>query len=326
MRKNGSKAVWLLAIALLVIFGLSQERASAADFPTKTIMMIIPYGAGGGSDIAARTISALAERELGTSINSVNISGGGGATGLLQLYDKKPDGYTLGTCTSSLSALKPQGRMRYSTADYEPVIGFQANTYAIGVNKKSPFKTIKEFIEYAKKNPKKLNMGTSSIGGNLYLGAFAFQNEAGIKLNFIPDAGGASKNILEVAGGNLDSAVGGPNEFQAQIEAGNVRLLAVMSQKRCEAYPDVPTLIESGINLEFMTARFILAPPNTPEARIKILHDAFKKAWDSDKWQQYLKTSGSEKFYYGYKEAKEYVKKQDAMYVKLLTEAGLAKK
>ncbi|MDN5347624.1 MAG: putative tricarboxylic transport rane protein [Clostridia bacterium] len=295
-------------------------------FPTKPVTLIIPYKAGGGSDVAARLLAQVSEKHLGQSIVPVNVEGGASATGLTQLATSKNDGYTIATCTSTISALKPQGRMPYSSQDYEPVIGYQANTYAIGVNKNSPFKTIEEFIDYAKKNPGKLSVGVSSVGSNIYLSAVAFQMETDTKLNLVPDPGGAAKGILEVAGGNLDAAIGGPNEFFSQIQAGNVRLLAVMTDKRLKAFPDVPTFKEKGINLEFRTCRFILAPKGTPEDRIKILHDAFKKGMEDPKFQEYIKSSGSEEFYHDYKSAKEYLKWQDDYYYKLLERANLLKK
>ncbi|MDN5343891.1 MAG: putative tricarboxylic transport rane protein [Clostridia bacterium] len=308
--------------------GEKKEQGSAAGekFPTKPISFIIPYAAGGGSDVAARLIAQLSEKPLGQSIVPTNVEGGASATGLTQLATAKNDGYTIATCTSTIAALKPQGRMPYSSQDYEPVIGYQANTYAVGVPKNSPFKTIEEFIDYAKKNPGKLNVGVSSIGSNIHLSAVALEMETGIKLNFVPDPGGAAKGILELAGGNLDAAIGGPNEFFSQIQAGNVRLLAVMSDKRNEAFPDVPTFKEKGINLEFMTIRFILAPKGTPEERIKILHDAFKKGMEDPKFKEYIKSSGSDEFYQDYKSAKEYMKKQDDYYYKLLEKANLLKK
>jgi tripartite-type tricarboxylate transporter receptor subunit TctC len=303
-----------------------KQAEQKAKYPTKPITVIIPYAAGGGSDVSTRMLCQLAEKHLGQSLSIVNVEGGASATGLTQLATAKPDGYTIANCTSTISALKPQGRMPYSSQDYEPIIGFQANTYAVGVNKNSPFKTIEEFIDYAKENPGKLSVGVSSVGSNIYLSAIALQLKTGIKLNLIPDPGGAAKGVLEVAGGNLDAAIGGPNEFDAQIKAGNVRLLAVMNEERNETYKDVPTFKEKGIDVVFLTCRFMLAPKGTPEDIINTLHDAFKKAYDSKEWQDYLKTSGSEKFYQEPKKAKQFLKEQDELYYKILESADLLKK
>lgn len=316
-------AIVLLATLMMTAAYSNAIAAPAKEFPTRAITLIIPWAAGGGTDVAARTLAALTEPHLGVSINCINIDSAGGAAGLTELYYKDPDGYSIALTTSTIAALKPQGRMDFSGVDYIPILGMQSNTYAIGVHADSPFKTIQEFVEYAKANPKKLTVGTGSVGTNLYLGAFSFMNAAGIELNIIPDPGGAASGILAVAGKNLDSCIGGPNEFAAQVEGGNIRLLAVMSAERSDAFPDVPTMKEAGIDTLFETSRFLIAPPKTPADTVQILHDAFKKAWDSEKWQAYLKNSGSERFYVNNIDSITYLKEQDEAYLRLLQDADL---
>ncbi|CEP67007.1 Bordetella uptake gene [Moorella glycerini] len=343
MRKVWKIAILLLAMVMVFSVALAgcskgQQAAPSKEgnkeapkvqevkFPTKPVSLIIPFSTGGGTDVAGRLLAQLTEKHLGQSIVPTNVEGGASATGLTQLAKSKNDGYTIAMCTSTIHTLKPQGRMPYSSQDFEPIIGFQTNSLAIGVNTTSQFKTLQDLINFAKKNPGKLKVGTSSIGSNNHLAGLAFELEAGIKLSFIPDPGGANQGILEVAGGNLDAAIGGPLEFLSQYKAGRIRILGIMSEKRLDTFPDIPTFKEQGVNLVFGTERYILAPKGTPEEVIKILHDAFKKGMEDPKWKEYIKTSGSEEFYKSHSEAKAYLKERDEFYYKILESSGMLKK
>ncbi|MDK2887980.1 MAG: putative tricarboxylic transport rane protein [Thermoanaerobacter sp.] len=293
--------VSMLVLVLALVAGCGQKTSSegksqgaASDkFPNKPITLICPYDAGGGSDQVTRFLASIAEKELGVPINVVNMPGGSGATGYAELTKREPDGYTLCTTTSTIVTHKLLGNLDVNHRDYELVFGYNYEPAAIGVNASRGWNTLEDFIKYCKKNPGKVSMGTSAFGGIWNIATHAAMPVLGVQWNVVPAGGGGAQPVVQAAGGKIDAVTASPLEMNAQVQAGKLKILAVMSDERLESFPDIPTFKELGYDLSVTTTRAIIAPKGTPQDRIKVLYEAFAKAAESQKYKDFLKTQGS---------------------------------
>src|SRR4030066_776862 len=157
----------------------------AADFPTKEVQIIIPYAAGGATDLIFRALAATTGKYLGKAVIVVNRPGGGGAVGVTEVAQAKPDGYTLLSAITPLTILPHQGKTTFTYKSFEPVINVVRDPGMFLVRSDSPWKSLKEFLDYAKKNPNMITVGNSGAGGGVHLIALAFKKKAGVKFNHI---------------------------------------------------------------------------------------------------------------------------------------------
>lgn len=313
----------ILTMLLLFVAGCGGSGKSDA-FPNKPITFIIPYDAGGGSDVTGRLLASLMEKDLGVSVQAVNKPGGSGVAGLQELSTKAPDGYNIMVITSSLSALKPMGRSDFSSEDFETVATVQAEAYVIAVSANSPYTTLKEFMEAAK--TKSMNVGTTAIGGNNYLAAVQTQLKTGITFNLIPYGGGAAGAVADLAAGTLDATFASPTEVRAQRDAGKIRILGITSEARASSMSDIPTFKEVGYPVLWETVRVILVPKGTPADRIKVLQNALKAATEDKKFVDFMTETGSEVRYLDSQATRKMVQEQDKDYFEVLKAANLLKK
>lgn len=289
----------LVLILALAVAGCGQDSAggdnsqnAAADFPTKPVTIICPYSAGGGSDLVIRRLASIAEDHLGVPINIVNMPGGSGSVGYAELQKREADGYTLSTTTSTIVTHKLLGNLDVNHKDYDIVIGYHYEPAAIGVNTKLGIDTLEEFVEYSKENAGKVTMGTTAHGGIWNIASQAAQKAMGVEWNLVPAGGGAAQAVLQAAGGQINAVTASPLEIYNQQEAGKLKMLGVMADERLEAFPNVPTFKEQGYDVSVTTSRALIAPKGTPEERIQILYEAFKKAAESDEYKEYIVNSG----------------------------------
>ncbi|GAB6156150.1 tripartite tricarboxylate transporter substrate binding protein [Desulfosporosinus burensis] len=285
----------------MIVTGCAQKTSgevkspsiSGEKFPDKPITLIVPYDAGGGSDLISRYLASLVEKELGVSIVVVNMPGGSGATGYTELTKRAADGYTIASTTSTIVTDKMLDIIKINHHDFDVVYGFNYEPAAIGVNAQRGWNSLADFVKYSKENPGNVSMGTSAFGGIWNIGSRAAMPALGVKWNLIPAGGGGAVPVVQAAGGTIDAVTASPLEMAAQLEGGRLKLLAVMADKRLDSYPDVPTLKELGYDVSITTTRAIVAPKGTPKDRVKILYDAFAKAGSLQKYKDYLKTNGA---------------------------------
>jgi len=272
------------------------EEKQQEKFPTKPITLIVPYSAGGGSDLTSRMLASLAKEHLGVPINIVNMPGGSGAIGYAELLKRPNDGYTLSSCTSTIVTMKLLKVLDFNHTAFDIVIGFNYEPAAIGVNtelaKKYGWNNLEDFIKYSKQHPGEISMGTTAVGGIWNVGTHAAQDAIGLEWNVIPAGGGGAKPIIQCAGGKIEAVTAGPLEIYTQEQAGKMKLLGVMSDERLDAYPDVPTFKENGYDVSVTTTRSLLAPKGVPQERLEILYEAFKKAAESEKYKEFCKSKG----------------------------------
>ncbi len=251
----------------------------AGEFPTKEVQILIPWAPGGATDLVFRALAASTSKHLGKAVVVVNKAGGGGAVGYTEAMQSRPDGYTLVTAATPLAILPHQATTAFTYASYDPIINVVQDPAMFQVRADSPWKTLAEFLDYAKKNPGMITVGNSGAGGGVHLIALAFEKAAGVKFNHIPFSGGGP-SITALLGGHVHAVSCSPPEGIAHVKAGKLRIIALFSEKRFDAFPTVPVVREQGVNFTMGQWRGLAAPKGTPPAAIKILHDAFKKGME----------------------------------------------
>lgn len=260
----------LLAVGLI---GMGLPAAFAQNFPTKTVRIVVPFGAGGVADLTARTVAAKLAEQLGQSVVIENKPGAGGIGAADTVLKADPDGHTLllmsnGTAVSAgLFKTLPFDTLK----DFAPISTLGTFDISILVPADSRFKSLADMLAFARANPGKLNMGSINIGSTQNLAAELFKSTAGVDVQIVP-FNGTPAVITALRGGQIDAAVEILGPVMAQVNAKALRVLAVTGDKRSGALPDVPTARESGLPA-FVAASWngLAAPARTPRPVIERL-------------------------------------------------------
>mgnify|MGYP000676872750 CR=1 FL=1 len=257
--------------------------ANTADkFPSKPITLIAPWPAGGGSDALMRAFAESASRVLGVSVVVENKPGAGGTLGATAMVNAKPDGYTLTQLPLGVYRLPHMQKMPFQPLkDLTHIVGLTGYTFGIVATMDAPFKTINDMVAYAKANPGKLEYGSTGTGTTPHLAMEEFSQKAGIVLNHIPYKGSA-EIMQAILGGQIRVMCGIP-EFAPWVKEGKLRFLATLGRQRSKAFPDVPTVKESGWDTISESPFGIGGPKHMPPSVVAVLHDAFKKTLEDPK-------------------------------------------
>jgi len=301
-----------MTLARLFIFALALVAASAAaQFPDRPITMIVPFPPGGVADAVARPMAEAMSRDLKQPVVVENKPGAGGGIGMALAAKAKPDGYTVLLSLSSLTVLPEADRIlgrppMYQIADLKPVARFTADPTVFVVRAEAPWKTLQEFITAARANPGKFTFGSSGNYGTMHVPMEMFAAAAGVKMVHVPYTG-AGPAIVGLLGGQVDVLATGPASIVQQIKAGKVRALAQWGDARLAALPDVPSLKESGTNVEYAQWSGLFVPAGTPEPVVRRLRDAARAAATDDRVKQVMGTAGSPIQYLDAPEFQKYV-------------------
>jgi tripartite-type tricarboxylate transporter receptor subunit TctC len=271
-----NKSLPVLAGSLLIAGG-----ALAQGYPTKPIQMIVPFPPGGVADLTGRPTAITMEKILKQPVVVVNRAGAAGAVGNAAVAKSAPDGYTILMALSSISVIPEAERVCGKAAPYElnqfiPIALVSADPTVLAVRVESPYKSVKDLVEAAKKAPEKISYSTSGIYGALHMPAAMLENSAGIKLYHIPYSGGGPA-LTALLGGQVDMTVGGPSALIAQIKGGKIRPLASWGTKRLASLPDVPTLKELGYDVEYFIWSGVFVPAGTPAPIVNTLRETLRK-------------------------------------------------
>ena len=267
-----------LSGAVGLAFGLAAPAAQAAgnDYPNHTVELIVPYQPGGGTDALARAFADASRKHMSESIVIVNRPGAGGAIGWNEVIHSRPDGYKLAVLTVELLTLPHLGLAKFNYDDFQPIAQLNADPAAITVKADSPYNTIEEFLAAAKKKPGELGVGNSGTGSIWHLAASALEDKTGARFNHIPFQG-AGPAVLALLGGHVDAVAVSPAEVSTYVQAGKLKMLMVMADKRLAAFDKVPTAKERGIDISIGTWRGLGAPKNTPPEVMAKLRDIAAK-------------------------------------------------
>lgn len=268
--------------------------AMAEDYPTRPITLIVPYPAGGGTDIVARTLAAELEKELGVTVNVTNRAGGGGIVGTTAISQARTDGYTIGVIASDISLYKPQGLAELSLDDLTPIGQTNELPGGITVTADSPYSNISELLQGIRENPGSLKATGAPPNANWHVGYLGLMLAAGLDPEgaiWVPTQGGTAGH-LDVAAGNSTFSTASLVEAKALIEAGELKPLAISADERSSAFPEVPTLKESGIEWSYGLWHGVVGPKDLPDEQRQVLLTAVEKAANSDDFRNTLVERG----------------------------------
>jgi tripartite-type tricarboxylate transporter receptor subunit TctC len=286
----------LQALAFILAALASVAAATAAQFPTKPLQLMIAYPAGGSTDVAARIVASIAEKQLGQSIVVVNRGGAGGQVGWTDMSRARPDGYYIGFINLpalNTVILDPERKATFKADAFLPVINQVLDPGIIWVKADSPHKSFKDLLEAAKRTPNKLSAATTGILSDDHL-AILMAEEAfpGAIFRIVHLEGGAAQ-MTAILGGHIDVAFDNVGSVFRRIRTGEVRALAVMDTKRSSFLPDVPTTPELGFKTIISSStRGIAVPRGTPEPIVKRLQEVFKKAMDDPEHVKKMEEAG----------------------------------
>lgn len=288
---NKRSLLVLALVFLLVITGCSSNNNSGsngdASYPDKPIKLTLAFGAGGGVDSAFRALSSVIPDFLGQPVVIENRPGGSSIPGLTSLMNSDNDGYTLGVMAEEAAAIAP-AMMKDdwpfdSLEDFEYIIQAVETYNVLAVPADSPFNSLDDMIQFAKENPGELKIGHSKVGGVHHFTILALADAAGVEIQPITfDSSGES--AVAVAGGHIHGHISAMASNVSLIESGEIKVISTFrdSVERDPKLPDVPTAQELGYEVSGIQIWGLVAPKGTPSDRIKVLHDAFKEALESD--------------------------------------------
>lgn len=315
----------LVAAAAMAIVG----GAAAAAYPTRPVEMVVPWGAGGGTDAVGRIIGSLMEKDLKAPVNVVNRVGGSGVVGHSAIATAKPDGYTIGVVTVEIAMMHWQGLTKLSYKDYSPIAQVNEDFGGLAVAADSKYKTAKELLAAIKSSPPgTFTCSGTGQGGIWHVGLLGWLMSEGVdpgKVTFVP-MGGAAPALKEMLAGGLSFVTSSNAEAAALISAGRVKALAHMGPKRLDQFPDVPTLKEAtGSDWTVAVWRMIAGPKGMPKEVMDVLAPAIKKASESKEYAEFMKARGFGMVFRGPAKTMKVMETSDSEFGNVMKKAGLAK-
>jgi tripartite-type tricarboxylate transporter receptor subunit TctC len=307
-----------LLILSLVILGLPALSLAAEAFPSKQLTYVVTFDPGGQSDREARRQQGPLAKILGQQVIVDYKVGGGGALGWKELVRSKPDGYTFVGINTPHIILQPlQQEVGYKTNQINPVALFQRTPLALAVLKESPYATLKDFVEAARKEPGTINIGGSAVFSGHHFATLRLQKMAGIKLNYIPFTGSAPQ-MTSFLGGHTNAVMANSDDLVRF--ADKLRVLAFASDERFPLFPDVPTFKEQGYDMTDSIDRGVAVPMGTPPEVVAVLEKAFLQIMGDPEIQKAMRADGFVPLAMGHEESKAYIAKLTDLYTGLAKE------
>ncbi len=284
-----------LLLAGLALLGLVAGQPALAAYPERPITIVVPWGAGGGTDATGRILASLMERDLGVPVNVVNRTGGSGVVGHSAIATAAPDGYTLGVVTVEIGMMHWQGLTELSYKDYTPLALYNADAAGLQVRADAPWQSAQEVLDAIKAEPGKYKASGTGQGGIWHLALAGMLQAAAIAPDAAPwvPSQGAAPGLQDLVAGGVDLVTCSVPEAQALLEAGKVKSLAVMSAERNPAFPDVPTLKEAtGLEWSVPAWRGIAGPKGMPPEVADRLVPLLKQIHESQEFKDFMAQRG----------------------------------
>ncbi len=258
------------------------------DFPSKPITMVVQSNPGGLSDQVSQQIAMLMSKDLGVNVTCVYKPGASGAIGMTYVEASAPDGYTIGHAPIEYTMIKTLGFSNIEPGSCTFLGQAYATIPALTINAdETRFSTVEELIAYAKEHPGELKVGNAGVGSLWQLAAIGIEETAGVTFNHVPFDGAAAA-ATALMGGHIDAVAIAPIEVKAGVDAGKLNIIAVLGEERAEAYPDVPTLKECGVDYTLTHWGGFIAPAGLDPEVEKILTDSLQRAVESEEFKTFL--------------------------------------
>jgi tripartite-type tricarboxylate transporter receptor subunit TctC len=286
---------YTLLAALLLSSAFS--AIAQGSWPTRSITMIVPFPPGGLADLVARPVAEAMSRELGQPVVIENKAGAGGGIGMSLAAKSKPDGYTMVMALSSLTVLPEAdvvlGRTpMFGLNDLRPVARYTADPTVLAVRAESPWKSVQEFVDDAKKRPGAINYGSSGNYGTMHVPMEILAQVSGSKLTHIPFTG-AGPAVVALLGGQIDAVSTGPATVLQHVKAGKLRVLGHWGNEKLASMPDVTSLKDAGFNAEYAQWSGLFIPSATPEPVAQRIRAAARAAAQDAKVKEVILGAGS---------------------------------
>ena len=323
MRRTFSRS--LLALSLGLTFG---HAAVAQTYPSRPITMVVPWGAGGGTDATARIVAAMMEKEMGQPVNVVNRTGGNGVVGHSAIASAPADGYTLGMITVEISMMHWAGLTDLKPTNYTPLALMNIDPAAVTVRADSPYKTVNDLLAAIKANPGKFKASGTGQGGIWHLALAGMLKDQKMEISAAPwvPSNGAAPAMNDLAAGGIEFVTCSLPESRALIDAGKARPLTIMANQPSGLYPNVPTLkTATGSNWAIGAWRGIAGPKGLPADVQAKLGAVLKKIYDSPDYQGFMQQRGFGVVYADAKGFEQFMAKGDSDMGTVMKTLGLAK-
>jgi tripartite-type tricarboxylate transporter receptor subunit TctC len=320
------RASWICSVFFfLFVPPIFLPSAQAADYPSKPITFVLPYPAGGSTDLTTRALANAAKKYLGQPLIIENKPGGGATVGPTLLLTKPPDGYTIGLITSGVTIAYHMGKLRFNPTDeVTHIMRWGGYLFGIMVHADARWKTIQEFIQYSRENPQQVTYTSVGVGTSPHLAMEELAMAAGnVQWIHVPSKGGSEASTA-LLGGHVDASSG--SSGLQLVDAGKFRLLATYTEHRSERYPQVPTLKELGYNVVSYSPLGIIGPKGIPKEITAKLHDVFKKAMEDPEFQAIMKKFDMSLLYLNPEDYENFFRKDSEQIGKLVQKLGLNKK
>lgn len=262
------------AVCLGVLaFGLAAQPAAA--YPDRPIRIIVPYGPGGATDVVTRILAQHLEEELGQTVVVMNVAGGGGAVGWQQLLDSRPDGYTLSSWNDAISVMEATGAIDFTTDDFENIAVWGTMDHTVFAAVDGPFETLVDLKEAADANPDQIGMAIGYGTPSQFVGQLVLE-AMDADINLVNVGGGAEKKAA-VLGHHVETGIEPMPGMAEPVRGNQFRVLAVLSEERPDAFPDMMTAKEQGFDIVTFNTYALNAPKGIPEDRLEILAEAVRR-------------------------------------------------
>ena len=277
------------SIRALAVFGWLACVAGDVDaqekYPSRPIDFICTWGPGGGADAMARQLGSLSQPLLGVALPVSNVPGAAGNTGMTQILNAKPDGYTIATYIQDTLMTIPMGLARYKVDDFDWITRTQVADSFLFVKADSPYRTIQELLKHAQANPGKLRVAATGFG-TVDDVSVLFLEKKGYKMTTVPYPK-PGERYAAALGGHTEVLYEQAGDVLQYLKAGQLKPLVIFAEKRHPAFADVPTTKELGIDLTLPQFRGVVARKGTPPERLQAMADAFRRAMDTPQWKKF---------------------------------------
>ncbi len=287
----------VLALSLLAGCGEKNPEANGstqtAGYPKGDISVIIPKNPGGGTDVSTRGLVQFMQKHMeNANFVPTNKPDGGGVTGMIETANAKADGYTLGAVTVELAMFPHQDKCDITYENYAPICAQVAAPAALIVAGDAPYNTLDEFVAYRKENPGTVQMGNSGMGAIWHVATVQMEKEFDISVKHIPYPNGTADIAAALTGGHINGTLADPSSFMSQVEAGTLKILAIMADERSVMFPEVPTFKELGHDMTIRAWACLVAPKDTPAEVLDTLRKAAQETCEDQEYQEYLMKQG----------------------------------
>ena len=319
---KSKQSLALLVAAMCVIFmDVRSVLAQASDYPSRAVTMIVPFSAGGRTDLIGRMISHHLQKHLGQTVSIVNKPGASSVLGSMEVSQSKPDGYTVGFFSTSAVTSQYTVPTPMSLGDFELVAIVNTDPAAIAVHDSASWKTLKDLVAEARKKPDQLRIGMIP-GASAQIFAAGFARAADVKLTNVPFKGD-SEGAVALAGNHIEVHVAVPVSYKSLLEAKKIRILAVAAEKSSPLYGNLPTFRDNGVDLVIGAFHGVYVPKGTPPAVIAKLAQALEQTMSSKELLDNMRDAGAGVEFLKGAEAKAFLAKQDATYRGIIEDLGL---